>query len=89
MDVALVASYQPSTIEMVAAALASAGAVRPHQLQPHMPFHLSGSTISAVLLIMVRDGRAVAEGEPGQRRYRAAGQPSRDNDRRPEAAACR
>jgi hypothetical protein len=66
------AAYHPATIDMVAAALTHV-LLTPREIEPLLPIDLHRTTIRSVLHLLVRDGRALAEGDIYQRRYRMAG----------------
>jgi len=67
------AIYHPRTIDMVAAAL-TVTALTPRQIEPLLPVDLHRTTIRSVLHLLVRDGRALAEGDILQKRYRRSGE---------------
>lgn len=67
---------QTSTIEMVATALPCAIWLTPREVQLCLPFHLHRGTVRAILAILVRQGRALCEGDMLQKVYRRPGSPS-------------
>lgn len=70
------ASYRPETIDRIAAALTPsiwlrASEVRSCLAEPYLATH----TVRCVLHILVRQGRAVVEGDGSRKWYRGAGSP--------------
>jgi hypothetical protein len=66
------ASYQTSTLAMVAGALDPTAGLTPREIEGRLRSVLARTTVRAVLGILVRQGLAVAEGDIFQKRYRAS-----------------
>lgn len=62
-------SYVPPCLPAVAAVLAPDTGATPREIKARMP-DATRSAVNEALLILVRSGRAVFEGEMGRRRYR-------------------
>lgn len=61
-----------ATIERIADELSTATARTPRAIETRLQFYLSRSTIREVLGHLVREGRAIADGDIYQKRYRLA-----------------
>lgn len=62
--------FQPATIDMVASALPADRYVTARALEGALPVDLARGSIRAILLQLVREGRAAVAGDITQRRYR-------------------
>lgn len=64
--------HSAATIERVAGELSRETARTPRAIETRLQFYLSRSTVRAVLAHLVREGRAIADGDIYQKRYRLA-----------------
>lgn len=69
------ASFQPSTVDMVRRALEVGRALTVREVTARLPFDLSPSTVRNVLLHLVDRGDAAAQGDISLKRYQLPGEP--------------
>ena len=70
------ASYRPETIDRIAAALTPSIWLRASEIRNCVPGpYLATNTVRSVLHILVRQGRAVVDGDGYRKWYRGAGSP--------------